>query len=112
MSTQWHNTQYTGVRYREHPSRKHARKPDRYFAIRYKVNGKLKEEALGWASEGWNAEKAHLERSGLRKAQNLGEGPQTLSEKRAQENDKREKAEAEKKRLKKESISFGQYFHQ
>jgi integrase len=112
MSVQWHNTQYTGVRYREHPSRKHARRPDRYFAIRYKVNGKLKEEALGWASEGWNAEKAHLERSGLRKAQNLGEGPQTLSEKRALENEKREQTEAEKRRLKKENMTFGQYFQQ
>src|SRR5512139_4259874 len=99
MSTQWNNTQYTGVRYREHPSRKHARKSDRYFAIRYKVNGKPKEEALGWASEGWNAEKAHIERSGLRKAHNLGEGPQTLREKRSLENEKREQAEAEKKRI-------------
>lgn len=112
MSVRWHNTQYTGVRYREHPSRKHARKPDRYFAIRYKVDGKPKEEALGWASEGWNAEKAHIERSSLRKAQNLGEGPQTLGEKRALENEKREQAEAEKKRIDKENISFRQYFQQ
>jgi integrase len=108
--TAWHKTQYPGVRYREHPSRKFQGKLDRYFAIRYKIKGVLKEEALGWSSEGWNAQKAHLERSGLRKAQTLGEGPQTLGEKRelAQE---AKKAEIERKeRLSKDQLTFRQYF--
>ena len=62
MATKWIGTQYTGVRYRENPNRKYLGKPDRYFVVRYKLNGKLKEEKLGWASEGWNAQKASIER--------------------------------------------------
>jgi integrase len=110
MGIQWHKTQFTGVRYREHPSRKYTRKLDRYFAIRYKVNGKLKEEAVGWASEGWNEKKASIILSDLRKAHLTGEGPQTLSEKRSQEAEKRERAEAEKRRAEKENVSFASYF--
>lgn len=40
------------------PNKKNgAVKKDRYFTIRYRVNGVLKEEGLGWASEGWTEEK-------------------------------------------------------
>ncbi|MBQ8465274.1 MAG: site-specific integrase [Alphaproteobacteria bacterium] len=44
-------SKYTGVRYREHPTRKNGIRRDRYFFIRYKLNGKTKEEAIGWESE-------------------------------------------------------------
>ena len=44
MSGGWQNTQFVGVRFREHPSRKVNGKPDRYFTIRYKLEGRLKEE--------------------------------------------------------------------
>ena len=110
MATKWIGTQYIGVRYREHPKRKYSGKPDRYFVIRYKINGKLKEEALGWASEGWNAQRASIERGGLRKAQTLGKGPQTLDEKRRLEKDQKEAKAAEKRRKAKEKLTFGQYF--
>lgn len=77
------NTKYTGVRYYEHPTRKlRGGSLDRYFSIRYKVTGKVHEEGMGWASEGWNAEKAHLMRSQLKQAQRSGEGPQSLAEMR------------------------------
>jgi len=59
-----HNTIYPGVRFREHLSRKYNGSADRYFFIRYRLNGKLKEEGLGWASEGWNAKKASNSRWG------------------------------------------------
>lgn len=47
-----------GIRYREHPTRKYNRAPDRYFAIRYRVLGKRHEEGIGWASEGYTADRA------------------------------------------------------
>ncbi len=72
-----------GVRYYEHDTRKHGIKKDRYFAIRYQFNGQRREEGLGWASEGWNEEKAAEERIALKKSQRKGEGPRTLAEKRA-----------------------------
>jgi len=110
MTQKWISTKYTGVRYREHPQNMHNRKPDRYFAIRYKINGKLKEEALGWASDGWSAEKAKNERAKLRIAHQKGEGPQTLAEKRQLENDERQRKEAARKLKAKEQISFSNYF--
>ena len=75
-------TQFPGVRFRYHKTRKCNGSLDKYFFIRYHVDGKLKEEGIGWASEGWNAKKASLELASLRKAQLTGEGPQTLQEKR------------------------------
>jgi len=58
MGYAWITTKITEIRYREHPTRKNgAVKKDRYFTIRYRVNGVLKEEGLGWASEGWTEEK-------------------------------------------------------
>ena len=58
MGYTWITTKITEIRYREHPKRKNgAVKKDRYFTIRYRVNGVLKEEGLGWASEGWTEEK-------------------------------------------------------
>ena len=77
-----HNTIYPGVRYREHPKRRYNGKPDRYFSIRYRLHTKLKEEGLGWASEGWNAKKASLTLSSLKEAHVSGSGPQTLCERR------------------------------
>lgn len=83
MGYKWIKTKTTGVRYREHPTRKNgAVKKDRYFTIRYKVNNVLKEEGLGWASEGWTEEKAALKRSELREAYRTGVGSTTLKEQR------------------------------
>lgn len=76
----WVNTKQPGVRYREHETRKHGRVLDRYYTIRYKaVDGRLIEEAIGWASEGWSAEQAAEIRSHLRKHIRTGQGPQTLA---------------------------------
>jgi hypothetical protein len=41
------STSTKGVRYKEHPTRKHGKQKDKYFYIRYKLNGKDKEEGLG-----------------------------------------------------------------
>ena len=51
------------MRYREHSSRKHdvPRHPDRYYFIRIAVDGVMRQEALGWESEGITLEKARLE---------------------------------------------------
>ena len=48
-----------GVIYREHPIRKIARKPDRFWAIRHRAGGKRLIETLGWTSEGWTPDMAH-----------------------------------------------------
>ena len=76
-----------GVRYREHPERVYLRKPDRYFAIRYRVvmDGKsvLREEGVGWASEGYTSAKAsELRALILQKIDELGR-PYSLAEHRS-----------------------------
>lgn len=84
MATTKHKTSFLGVRYREHPTRKHGVRFDRCFFVRYKLEGKDKEETAGWASEGMSAEKAFNLLSALRETMRTGEGPQTLAEMKAE----------------------------
>ena len=106
MARTWHKSQYPGVRYREHPTRKHNGKPDRYFAIYRKVNGKMEEEGLGWSSEGWNAQKAQNLRSELMENKRRGEGPQSLKEKRELQEQAREEAKKQKEQEQIENLTF------
>jgi integrase len=102
--SRWHKTEFEGVRYREHPTRKFGAVRDRYFSIRYRVDGKRIEEALGWASKGMTAKNAALELARLQEAQRKGTGePVTLRE-------KREIAKAEREEREKEGVTFQEYF--
>ena len=71
-------TKYPGVRYREHETRKHGPRKDRYYTIRYA----RREDSLGWASEGMSPAKAAAIRGQLIKNIKTGTGPQTLREMR------------------------------
>ncbi len=62
MAVKWHKTSYPGVRYREHSTRKNGVRKDRYFSIYYRLNGKNKEEGLGWSSQGWSVAKSAEQR--------------------------------------------------
>jgi hypothetical protein len=106
----WIKSKYPGVRYREHEVRKHGVGKDKYFTIRTKINGKDKEEGLGWASEGWSAEKAAHVLADLKRAAALGEGPKTLSEKRRLSMEKEVKEQAEQERLEKVAVTFEKFF--
>jgi len=104
---QWHNAGYKGIRYREHPTRKHkVNQPDRYYVLRYRIDGKRHEEPLGWASHGWTLQKAIIELSKLKHNQKLAEGPQTLKEKREKDKARREAEEQEKAIEKKDNTAF------
>ena len=72
-----------GVRYWEHSTRKHGKKPDRYWTIVYKINGKTVNEAIGWWSEGASQAQAEEILGRLRQNWRTGQGPQTLKELRA-----------------------------
>ena len=105
---------FRGVRYREHASRRHGVRPDRYFMIRFQVGGKRREEALGWASEGWSEQRAFLEMTKLKEAAKTGEGPSSLAEKRAAVEAKHkadEEAEAARKaQEERENLTFDRFF--
>jgi len=107
---QWFSSNFPGVRYREHATRKHGVAFDRYFAIRAQVGGVRHEEGLGWASDGWSAKKAALVLADLKKAHATGEGPRTLSEKREIENQRRETETARQEEEKRDSLTFGEVF--
>jgi integrase len=82
MASKW-ITAAPGVRYRQHPRRKHGARLDRYFTLRFSVEGRQIEEALGWASEGWTVALAQETLSRLRKAKRTGDGALTLREEAA-----------------------------
>jgi hypothetical protein len=73
-----------GVLFREHKTRKHGVKKDRYFIIYYRFNGKNYQEAVGWGSQGWNAKKSRDLLGDLKRNQRRGEPPFTLREKKDQ----------------------------
>lgn len=95
----WIQTKHEGVRYREHPTRKYGARKDRYYAIRYYLDGERKEEPLGWESY-WKAshpegtisleQEAVTRRAQLVKNQKQGTGPRTLRESKAQNDAERE----------------------
>lgn len=76
-------TNFPGVMYREHPTRRHGVKCDQYFVIYHRHAGKNYQEAVGWASQGWTAKKAAGLLSELKENQRRGEPPFTLKDKRA-----------------------------
>ena len=111
MPCKWIATQFTGIRYREHPTRKHGRQPDRYFNVRFKVGGISVNEGYGWASEKMTASKAALLMAELKEELRAGKGTGKLADRRKA----REQAEADLLKAEqaeaRERISYREYFH-
>jgi integrase len=106
----WESTRYPGVRFRQWKPRKATGKNDKYFSLRYTVDGKQLEHGLGWQSEKWNAKKASDELASLKKAQVTGEGARTLVEKREQKKERIELKKAKLEKEDKESLTFKDIF--
>ena len=111
QEVEWHKAA-KGIRYRLHPTRKHGKQPDRYYVIRYTVDGQKKQEALGWLSEGWTLDKVQEQLSILKAGFRTGEGPQSLAEKRQVAKDARKAAEAAKEKEQQRLITVGDFFEQ
>jgi len=111
MTAKWHSTSFPGVRYREHDTRKHGKRKDRYFSIRYQLNGKRTEEGLGWASEKWTIQKAAIELSRLKHSHVTGEGPRTLREKRELADEAQRQKEEAKKQSALDDLSVNDFFN-
>ena len=119
MAVKWKGTNFKGVRYYEHPTRKHGVGKDKYFAIRYQRDGKRIEEGIGWTTEldpkdkkHWTAEKAAVVLAELKEAaRGLEKGPTRLREKRQIEDNRKEAEKAEQERLEKEAVTFDAFFN-
>lgn len=111
MAVIWNKTKFLGVRYREHKTRKHGgNRPDKCFSIRYKLDGKDKEEVIGWSSEGVTAESAYKILSQIRENIRTGEGPKTLAAMRSA-NEEAEQAKLEEAQCaKQQGVTFGQFW--
>ncbi|MEF3698235.1 tyrosine-type recombinase/integrase [Desulfolutivibrio sp.] len=110
MPREYVKSKFPGVRYREHATRKHGVKFDRYYFIRYKLDGKDKEEGLGWASQGWTEQKAAARLAELKENQRTGQGPRTLHEKRVIADEKAKREAKEKARTEQAAVTFGSIF--
>ena len=100
----------SGVRYREHPTRKHGMMPDRYYTLAFWWQGKTVTEALGWASEKVTPTSCFNILAELRHNQKTGKGPCTLAEMREQGDREREQARRDAEAQARRDVSFKTFF--
>jgi len=96
-----------GIRYKEHPTRKHGKRPDRYWCLQYRLGGKTINEAVGWWSDGASQAQSEELLAELRLNQKSGQGPQTLREMRAANLEKRKQEAAARELAKDKSRTLG-----
>ena len=99
-----------GVRYREHPTRKHGAVPDRYYVIVYWWQGKTVSEAIGWASEEWTPTKCFDLLAQLKHNQATGQGPCTLGELREMQENKKKTQRRQRAAEERRNVSFKKFF--
>ncbi len=112
MAVTWIKTNFPGVRFYEHATRRHGVMKDRYFAIRFQSCGKRREEGLGWASQGWTSSKAAQTLAKLQESARTGEGCVTLAEKRQKADAQRKAEETLRKEAERRAVCFGHVFHE
>lgn len=122
MKPTWIKTAHTGLRYWQHPTRKHGKRYDRYYSIRFKVDGKDYEYGIGWQSEGVPEEvqKDHpnigFEEYCLMLLRQYkgnvksGAGAMSPKEKRKKEEEQRLEEEATQEELMRDAVTFDSFF--
>ena len=106
----WIKTTQTGISFREHSSRLHGTKPDRYYRVRFKSGGKQITECYGWASEGWTLKKVAATMVEMKQELKAGTGTGKLADRRkalVKEKKQAQKKEAADNRL---AITYTDYF--
>jgi len=110
MAEKW-QTVAQGVRVKMHPTRKHGKGPDKYFVIRYTLNGKMVTEPLGWASQGMTQAEAVSRRLGYIKAiKGIVDGVRSKSERTELEEKSKEAEMAEAERKARSRITLSEYW--
>jgi len=99
-----------GIRYREHPTRKHGAVPDRYYAAVYWWQGRTVSEGIGWASEKWTPTKCFNLLATIKENQATGEGPVTLAELRELNERKKETERRQTAADERLNVSFQSFF--
>ncbi|TAL18539.1 site-specific integrase [bacterium] len=104
-------TSHPGVYATPHPTRKNGIKPDLYFEITYRLDGKKKWEGLGWATKDNMTEgKAAIALAKLKESHKTGEGERTLKEKREKESAKAKSKKALELEEARKAITFSSFW--
>lgn len=99
-----------GIRFFEHATRKHNRRPDRYFSVRWTRNGRDVEEGIGWSSEGWQTDTIIDARHTLQKNYKRGLTPSTFAELREEQEKQRRAREAADAAENVQAMTFREFF--
>lgn len=110
MASEWKKSKFVGVRYRERAGKKNGIRLDKYFVLNYKVGGKVINEAVGWESQGWTAEKAFNLLAIIRANIKTGSGPRSLKEMREQNERQEAAAVREREDAAKAEITFSEFW--
>ena len=122
MEKKWYGTAHKGLRYFEHDTRKHGKRYDRYYSIRFRIDGKLHTYGVGWLSDGIPEAICKAEPNLgfedyclklLRQYKGnvkTGAGPKSPKEQRNIEQARIDQLEQEKQQAEKEAITFGKFF--
>jgi integrase len=121
MAIKWIKTPHKGLRYYEHPTRRHGKKKDRYYSVRFKIDGRDYTYGVGWWSDGipeearkndpnMSFEEFALTQLKLYNANvKAGSGPKSPKEKRKFVKERSAQEQAEQERLEKENVTFGHF---
>lgn len=109
QATRTNGEPYRGVRYREHPSRKHGLHPDRYYFLKFWARGRTMTEGVGWASEGTKPSDAHKRLIDIKAAIKAGTY-ETPAERKAREESERQAKEEQDAESERAALTFGEVF--
>jgi hypothetical protein len=122
MAIKWIKTPHKGLRYYEHPTRRHGKKKDRYYSVRFKIDGRDYTYGIGWWSDGIpeearkNDPNIGFEEYALTQLKlynanvKAGSGPKSPKEKRKFAEERVVQERAEQEQIEKEALSFDDFF--
>ena len=122
MTIKWIKTPHKGLRYYEHSTRRHGKKKDRYYSIRFKVDKKDYTYGIGWWSESIpdevkkNDPNIGFEEYALTELKRYkanvksASGIKSPKEKRLNAKEKKAEEQAEQERFEREAINFEKFF--
>jgi integrase len=106
----WKKTQFTGVEYYQHETRRHGVKFDAYYRGRFTVRGRTYISGFGWNSEGWTASKAFAKLQEYRHNAKSGKGPTTLKDEQALREAEEARHREQDRLQSKENVIFSEFF--
>ncbi|MCT4625463.1 hypothetical protein [Halodesulfovibrio sp.] len=114
--SKWIKSKFPGVRFREHPNRKHGITAEKYYTITYKLDGKTKTGSCRLASEGIKPSYCAELLATLKRNKKTSSGPCTLAETRKQklleETIRHQEEEELTTQREKDLITFSEVFRQ